>query len=172
MTYKQAIGGVVANPGPAQIFIAENSPGWDEYLKWLNVGNVAAPMISPLSIESLAEQKRREVDTARDAKINEGFNYTFNNSDDVVQTRQRDRENLTGLAVSAQRHADYTFHFRAESNTTYELSAEDVLALADAAQNHVSDQYAKSWQLKAKIETALKDEDRSALENITWDNAE
>lgn len=73
-----------------------------------------------------------------------------------------------GLAVSAQRNPESTFAFRARSNTTYELSADEVLALADAAQVHVSEQYSHSWQRKGEIEAALKAEDREALEAIGW----
>lgn len=122
----------------------------------------------PKTIEELAEEKRRDIEKARDAAIDDGFTHAFGDTDDVVQTRQRDRENLTGLAVSAQRHPDKTFQFRAKSNATYELTADDMLALADAAQTHVSDQYGKSWQLKAEIDAALEAEDRDALDAITW----
>lgn len=122
----------------------------------------------PISLADLAIQKLAEIETARDAAINEGFTHTFGDTDDIVQTRQRDRENLTGLAVSAQRHADETFYFRAKSNATFELTAEEMLALADAAQAHVSQQYSKSWQLKAAIDAALKAEDRAAVEAVEW----
>ncbi|MGQ7261196.1 DUF4376 domain-containing protein [Vreelandella sp. V005] len=124
--------------------------------------------IPPANLADLAARKRAELDSARDAAINEGFTHTFGETDDIVQTRQRDRENLTGLAVSAQRHTDEVFHFRAQSNATYELTASEMLALADAAQAHVSQQYAKSWQRKAEIEAALESEDRETLEAITW----
>jgi hypothetical protein len=124
--------------------------------------------IPPDNLDTLADRKRREIETARDAAINEGFTHTFGETDDIVQTRQRDRENLTGLAVSAQRHTEETFHFRAKSNATYELTASEMLALADAAQAHVSQQYAHSWQLKAEIDAALEAEDRDAIEAISW----
>ncbi|WP_447045332.1 DUF4376 domain-containing protein [Vreelandella sp. H-I2] len=133
-------------------------------------GRLAWVPIPSLDLETIAARKSREIETARDAAINEGFKYTFGETSDVVQTRERDRENLTGLAVSAQRHPDKTFHFRAESNNTYELSSSEILALADAAQAHVSEQYAKSWQLKAMVTAAFDDEDRVALENISWNN--
>lgn len=122
----------------------------------------------PQTIGDLAKGKRRKIESARDAAIDDGFTHTFGDTDDIVQTRQRDRENLTGLAVSAQRHADETFYFRAKSNATFELTADEMLALADAAQAHVSQQYAKSWQLKAQVDAALEAEDRDALDAITW----
>lgn len=126
----------------------------------------------PEALADVASRKRREIENARDAAIDDGFTHTFGDTNDVVQTRQRDRENLTGLAVSAQRHPDKTFQFRAKSNATYELTAYDMLALADAAQNHVSEQYGKSWQLKAQVDVALEAEDREGLEAIEWSNAE
>tara|TARA_R110002012_G_scaffold321621_2_gene550175 strand:- start:14698 stop:15261 length:564 start_codon:yes stop_codon:yes gene_type:complete len=131
-------------------------------------GRPAWVPIPPASLADIADRKRREIETARDAAINEGFTHTFGETDDIVQTRQRDRENLTGLAVSAQRHTEETFHFRAQSNATYELTASEMLALADAAQAHVSQQYAHSWQLKSEIDAALEAEDRDTLEAITW----
>lgn len=127
-----------------------------------------SPVLSEPPLADLVKNKRREIESAREAAINEGFSHTFGDTADVVQTRQRDRENLTGLAVSAQRHPDKLFKFRAKSNSTYELTADDMLALADAAQDHVSQQYGKSWQLKADIDAALEAEDREALDAITW----
>lgn len=120
------------------------------------------------SLADLAQRKRRAIEAARDTAISAGFDYTFDGTTDVVQTRQRDRENIMGLAVSAQRNPESTFAFRARSNTTYELSADEVLALADAAQAHVSEQYSHSWQRKGEIDAALQAEDRAALEAIGW----
>lgn len=122
----------------------------------------------PEPLADVAQRKRREVESARDAAISAGFDYTFSGTADVVQTRQRDRENIMGLAVSAQRNPESTFAFRARSNTTYELSADEVLALADAAQAHVSEQHSHSWQRKGEIAAALQAEDREALEAIGW----
>lgn len=140
---------------------AEAKPGWR-----YEQGQCLPPRSEP--IENLADRKRTDLERARDTAIDAGFTHTFGETNDVVQTRQRDRENLTGLAVSAQRHTQQNFYFRAKSNATYQLTAEEMLALADAAQAHVSQQYAKSWQLKAQLDAALEAEDRDALEAISW----
>lgn len=124
--------------------------------------------INSNSLGDIAQQKRTELDATRDAAINAGFTHTFSDKEDIVQTRKRDRENLTGLAVSAQRHPEETFYFRAQSNATYQLTAAEMLALADAAQAHVSQQYAKSWQLKAQLDAALEAEDRAAINALKW----
>lgn len=117
------------------------------------------------TFEELKTHKLREIEGTRDAAINAGFAYTINGTLDHVQTRARDRENIMGLAVSAQNNASGTFDFRAESNTTYTLTAAEMIALADAAQQHVSAQYAYSWRLKAQVDDA---QNEAGLEAIVW----
>ncbi|WP_280569393.1 DUF4376 domain-containing protein [Chromohalobacter sp. 296-RDG] len=122
----------------------------------------------PEPLEDLAQLKRRAIEAARDAAITAGFEYTFGDETDTVQMRQRDRENITGLAVSAQRSPDDTFEFRAKSNTKYELTADEMLALNDAKQAHISEQYRHSWELKEQLDAALEAEDREGIEAVEW----
>lgn len=136
-------------------------------------GRPAWVPIPPPPSDQLADTKRRELDTARDAAINAGFTHEFNGTPDTVQTRQRDRENITGLAVTAQLlmasgDSDTELPFRAASDATYMLTASDILTLAMAAQQHVSQQYGKAWALKGDLEAALSAGDRDALEAIAW----
>lgn len=159
-------GGVKISSAQHQELLQAESNG--KILKPDAAGNPIAADPTPPSLDTFATLKISEIEAARDAAINAGFTHTFKDKEDVVQTRQRDRENLTGLAVSAQRQPDKTFHFRAESNTTYELSSYEILALADAAQAHVSQQYARSWQLKAELDAAHKAKDRKAIVAINW----
>lgn len=118
-------------------------------------------------IADLAARKRDEIEAARDDAIAGGFKHTFGDTTDIVQTRERDRENIIRLAVSAQRKPDATFPFRAASNTEYRLTADEMLALHDAEQAHVSEQYRRSWELKAQLEQALKAKDREGIEAVT-----
>ncbi|MBZ5876006.1 DUF4376 domain-containing protein [Chromohalobacter israelensis] len=124
--------------------------------------------IPPPDLEDIAARKRDEIETARDDAIASGFEHTFGDTTDTVQMRQRDRENITGLAVSAQRNPEGTFAFRAESNAQYELTADEMLELAEAAQAHVSAQYQHSWQRKGVIAAALEAEDREGIEAVEW----
>lgn len=126
------------------------------------------PAPEPLSLNDLAARKRRAIETARDAAIAAGFEHTFGDTTDTVQMRARDRENIMGLAVSAQRNPEGTFAFRAESNAQYELTADEMLELAEAAQAHVSTQYQHSWQRKGEIAAALDAEDREGIEAVEW----
>lgn len=124
------------------------------------------PPLQPLA--DLATRKRRAIETARDEAIAAGFEHAFGDETDTVQMRQRDRENITGLAVSAQRNPEGTFAFRAESNAQYELTADEMIELAEAAQAHVSAQYQHSWQRKGEIDAALEAEDREGLDAVEW----
>jgi hypothetical protein len=129
---------------------------------------VDLPASEPPSLNDLAERKRREIENARDEAIAAGFEHTFGDTTDTVQMRARDRENIVGLAVSAQRNPEGTFAFRAESNAQYELTADEMLELAEAAQAHVSAQYQHSWQRKGEINSALEAEDRERIEAVVW----
>ncbi|MDF9433019.1 DUF4376 domain-containing protein [Chromohalobacter israelensis] len=122
----------------------------------------------PEPLEDVAARKRDEIEIARDEAIAAGFEHAFGDATDTVQMRQRDRENIMGLAVSAQRNPESTFEFRAESNAKYQLTADEMLELAEAAQAHVSEQYQHSWQRKGEIDAALEAEDRDALEALSW----
>ncbi|SHF00239.1 protein of unknown function [Modicisalibacter ilicicola DSM 19980] len=139
---------------------------------WHYDGNEFTPPAGA-TLSEIAEIKRHAIDRAREAAIDAGFTHDFNGTQDVVQTRARDRENITGLAVSAQLmltngDTTSTLPFRAESDTTYQLTAQEIVDLAQAAQQHVSAQYAHAWELKDQIESALAAEDRAALEAISW----
>lgn len=117
------------------------------------------------TFEDLQTRKKLEIERARDSAINAGFEYAFDGVADHVQTRARDRENILGLAVSAQNNPDSTFQFRAQSNSTYTLTATEVRALGEAAQQHISAQYEHSWNLKNQVDAAL---DEAGLEAIEW----
>ncbi|MCT8469451.1 DUF4376 domain-containing protein [Chromohalobacter canadensis] len=136
---------------------AEGRPTW-----------VDLPASEPLSLADLAKRKRRAIETARDDAIAGGFEHAFGDTTDTVQMRARDRENIMGLAVSAQRNPEGTFEFRAESNAKYQLTADEMLELADAAQAHASAQYQHSWQRKSEIDAALAAEDREGIKAIGW----
>lgn len=119
-------------------------------------------------LDNIARLKRRDIEKYRDEAISSGFEYDFDGTTDVVQMRKRDRENITGLAVSAQRNPEGTFTFRAESNKEHNLTADEMLDLADASQSHASAKYQHSWKLKNDIDKALEEEDRETLNSITW----
>ncbi|WP_237673684.1 DUF4376 domain-containing protein [Vreelandella profundi] len=127
----------------------------------------------PDSIEKLAEQKRNELDRARDNAFAAGLAYEINGEPDVVQTRPQDQINLLGLSAQAQRliaadQPEATLTFRGLQNVNRELTASEIDTLTLAALGHIESIYQKSWQLKDQLDAALKAENREAIEALSW----
>lgn len=72
------------------------------------------------------------------------------------------------MALDQYHHGATTFPFHAASNMEYQLTADEMLALHDAEQAHVSEQYRRSWELKAQLKQALEAEDREGIEAVEW----
>lgn len=127
----------------------------------------------PVSIEKLAEQKRNELDRARDNAFAAGLAYEINGEPDVVQTRPQDQINLLGLSAQAQRliaagQPAATLTFRGLQNVNRELTAAEIDTLTLAALGHIESIYQKSWQLKDKLDEAVSNGEREEIEEIIW----
>lgn len=125
----------------------------------------------PETIADLAEQKRRALDTARDAAFAAGLEYDIAGEPDVVQTRPRDQTNLLGIAIEARElHAegvtDPVIKFRGLSNVNRMLTPQEAIDLTKAASAHVKAIYQRSWDRKDAIEQALANQDREGIEAI------
>lgn len=123
----------------------------------------------PISIEELAKQKRAELDQARDAAFAKGLEYNFDGKVDVVQSRLQDKINLLGLRIEAQELnaagiTDPVMPFRAESNTGYQLTPQQMIDLTNAALAHIQGIYQQSWQLKDSVDQASTPEEVAAIE--------
>ncbi|GAA0586980.1 DUF4376 domain-containing protein [Halomonas salifodinae] len=127
----------------------------------------------PEPLEDLAERKRREIDTARDAAFAAGLPYDIAGEPDVVQTRPQDQINLLGLNAKAQRLVaegvtDPVMPFRGLSNVTRLLTPEHMDTLTLAALAHIEDIYQRSWDRKDAIDAALDSSDRMGIEAVVW----
>lgn len=129
------------------------------------------PVTPEPSLEELKTTKREQIDTWRRESESKGFTFDFNGTQDVVQTRHlEDFRNIQGSVTNAivlQQKGDTgtTLPFRAESDTTYNLVASDMIALGIATITHIYEQYNTSWSLKDQVSSA---EDKLALNTITW----
>jgi len=139
---------------------------------WSYDGQAFSPP-PPEPLEDLADEKRREMDSARDQAFAAGLEYDIAGEPDVVQTRPQDQINLLGLSSQAQRliaAGDTTtlMPFRGLSNETHMLTAEQMDTLALAALAHIEGIYQRSWDRKDAIDQALAAEDRGEIEAVTW----
>lgn len=124
------------------------------------------------TLESVRETKLIWVDRARLQAEASGFVFEFPNAtNDIVQVRnERDKGNITGLVSSAlilksQGIVEPALAFRAESNTTYNLTPDQILSLGLATSSFISTLYEKAWSLKEAIHAATTTED---LDGIIW----
>ncbi|MFM9269981.1 hypothetical protein ACJ7V3_06930 [Halomonas elongata] len=133
----------------------------------------AAPP-QPEPLENVARDRRRTIDIERDRTIQAGMPYTFpDGSEDVVQMRDRDRPNLTGLALEAQRlvakgETEPALEFRAASNRHYVMTPAQMLEMTDTAQGWHKAMLKRAWDLKDQIDAAIAASDREALQAIAW----
>lgn len=126
------------------------------------------------TIEELAEDKRRALDSARDDAFATGTSYEFpGGHEDYIQTRPEDKANLLAIAMEARDlmaagESDPVIEFRAASNTTHQLTPGQAIGMTNAALSHVKAIYEKSWQLKDAVGVALAAGDRAGINDISW----
>ncbi|SES09285.1 protein of unknown function [Vreelandella subterranea] len=127
----------------------------------------------PMPLSDLAEQKRREINTARDTELVKGLPYEIAGEQDVVQTRPQDQINLLGLRAKAEAAreegiTEQVMKFRGQKNVTRYLTPNDMYALTTAALAHIEEIYDHSWERKDAIKVALEAEDRDGIEAVEW----
>ncbi|WP_353980962.1 DUF4376 domain-containing protein [Salinicola endophyticus] len=127
----------------------------------------------------LANRQRAAIESALANALRAGMPYTLpDGSEDVIQTRpDEDEANLLGLAIEARdRRAagdtEANMALRAQSNTVYSLTPEQMIALTDAAKAFKQGLLAKSWQLKDAITAAEAAGDREAIQAVRWEPAD
>jgi len=137
--------------------------------EWLDQGNkIKTPT---KTIAELKQEKIAEINDAFSADVSAGVSYTFpDGSTDVIQTRPVDQTNLTTLSVRATQlkqdgDTTTTMDFRAQSNTTYALTSQEMIDVTNFALGFVSDLYKKAWGLKDQVNSAT---DASELDSINW----
>lgn len=135
-------------------------------------GKAYSKPVEPLA--DLATRKCREIEAAMDAELAEGFPYTMpDGTDDVVQIRIEDRQNLLGLAIEARDLqtagiTDPVQEFRAKSNIRYPMTPAKMITMTDAALDHYKALLQKCWNRKDATNAALAAGDRAAIEAVEW----
>ncbi|MBB5320464.1 DUF4376 domain-containing protein [Marinobacter oulmenensis] len=142
---------------------------------WQNGGWYHAPIEEePKTIQELADDKHREIDTARADAFKAGTAYTFpDGTADHIQIRPEDKSNLLAIAMEARelKAADETgqvIEFRSAANKTYWLTPDQAITMTNAALDGVKAIYKKSWDLKDEVNASLDAGDREGIEAISW----
>lgn len=116
------------------------SPGWT----W-DGSTFTAPDPAPIT--------RNQVDRERDRRIAQGVRVTTSVAGTFpVQSRTRDRDNITALSLAAKLRADESdttsFTFRDANNTDQTLTPSEMIEVGEQVMKHVNDHYKASWVLK------------------------
>lgn len=139
-----------------------------QHVGWSTVPQPALGMTQfvddvPINVDNLKAQKSAEITAACLAAIDAGFEYGGHQYDsDLVS-----RTNIIGTATGVQAGIPMPdgFTWRTSDNQNVPMDGAGVISLGAALLQHVNEQYATSWQLKAQIEAATTPEE---VEAVSW----
>jgi endonuclease YncB( thermonuclease family) len=110
------------------------------------------------------------IEQFRIAQFKIGFPHLFNNGDDMyhIQVRDQDRVNILARYTKAKEAIeagllDKQFEFRVWENVSVFLTPQEMVDMADAADEQVEAGYRAVWALKGQIEAAATVEEIPAL---------
>lgn len=124
--------------------------------------------------ELLSEAKQvalAKITREHQQRIVAGVPFNFGESQDVIQTRfNQDLINISGITTRAmllqsQGVTDAVMNFRAQSNTTYQITPTQAIALGEAVALHIDGSYQQLWSQKDAIGSATHIQE---VEAIAW----
>lgn len=155
---------------PLEEFVGAGNPA-DAVLNWLLTNVFVDGLIieGPSDMETERRKLINKVNTVRDIKIHSGCNTPSGRVDtDNVSLR-----NILGTyqkaVLSKIQTEEFVTGWRLQDNTMVEVTADDMIAIGDAALYHTQLCYQRSWELKAAYEAATTtDELAAVLVNEGW----
>ncbi|NWO11875.1 DUF4376 domain-containing protein [Chromohalobacter salexigens] len=161
-------------PRPSGDVVTQGQPEQREDGKWYQTWKVRDFTAEEQAerLDQAKTQQRRQIEDALAAAIAEGLPYTMpDGTDDVIQMRVEDRQNLLGLAVEARDlqavgETGAVQELRALSNTRYPMTPGEMIAATDAALAHFKTLMARSWDRKDAIAAVVLEDYPSAQEAI------
>ncbi len=115
------------------------------------------------TLSDLKSDKRAEINTACLAAIDGGFEHDGHTFD----SDERSKSNIIGTATGVTTGVPLPegFTWRTHDNQDVPMDGPGVIALGASLLQHISAQYALSWDLKARIDAAESPQD---LDQISW----
>lgn len=127
-----------------------------------------------LTLSQKKELAKDQIDVMRVVAEKNGMSYSFNSVSDVVQLRSvEDFINILGVVNTAQillsQGSDVVIPFRAQSNSTYDLSPSEAINMGLAVSVFRQSLYQKAWQYKASVDNCKsKAAVDAVLANMDW----
>ena len=117
------------------------------------------------TLDELKAKKKEEINRARDkAKLTDSA--VFN--EDLFDIDQVSQNNILGMIQVSQLNPDESalYTYRSRTNINHKLTAKQLVELGVAIALKIQEIYQKSWELKAKVDKALTEEE---INNINWE---
>lgn len=130
------------------------------------------------NVPTLTDKKQASkpiIDSLKSQREQQGFTYQFGNVQDVIQIRdERDLININGVVTTAmlmkQMNSEETLSFIAASNTTYQLTPDEVIQMGLVVSSFISSLTTKARQYKDAIDSAKsKKAVDDILASVNWD---
>lgn len=118
-------------------------------------------------LEEIKAKKRAEINTARDAAEQGGFEYMGKVFDSDIVSCIRIQGAAQSMQAAAMAEEVPTITWTTKDNSTVELTAQELLGLSVALAEWSNTCHKKATALKAQIDAA---ETAEELENITWED--
>jgi hypothetical protein len=119
---------------------------------------VAKPVFDVLSTDEVLMRLRARVRDAIEGKRDAVINGGAETPSGRVDSNDRAQQNVLGLVQMASlalaMEAPFETSFRLANNTNVKVDAAAMIAIGRAVGKHVTDAYARSWQLKANVDAA------------------
>ena len=142
-------------------FVSENK---GTTIEDLGGGQYKIVTIPTPTLDELKSKKREEINQARDATEQGGFEYLGKTFDSDPISCQRISMAAQAMALAPE---GATITWTCQDNTTIDLTAQDLVGLVVALATWSNTCHQKATELKAKIDAAQTAEE---LEKITWDD--
>ncbi|WP_157664832.1 DUF4376 domain-containing protein [Bordetella genomosp. 9] len=156
-----------ADPAEGMAVAAVSDDQWDSQASFLSVKSGALSSDEPEypapPLESVKQTQAERITEACLRAIDSGFDYGGHRYDSDLVSRTNIIGTATGVQAGIPLPAGFTW--RTSDNENVPLDGPGVIALGAALLQHVNQQYALSWQLKAQIEAATTAEEVAA---ISW----
>ena len=119
-----------------------------------------ASYFAPMTLEDCRFAKKAEIANARWQAETSGVNG--------IRTDRESQSMITGAALKAMQDSEYTCKWKMEAGFV-ELSAAQILAIADAVRAHVQSCFDREAELLVLVDAATTPEE---LESIRWEEEE
>lgn len=132
--------------------------------------------MSPIpTLSDKKEQSKMIVDNLKSEREKQGFSYQFPTGIDTIQIRdERDLININGLVTTAillkQTNSEEILPFITESNTTHQLTLDEVISMGVTVSSFIQSLTTKARQYKDSITNAKsKKAVDDILSSISWE---